>query len=684
MPEPNQNKIKIICVLSNGSKINSTTKILETSDCFKTMLEVNPPNKGDLIELPSVNSVIFPTIHSAMKLISKQKNSSIRALYEKKDISFLTNLLIETNKLDITSLQKELTAIIAQKCDALHFTSPEEQQKTLIKIKPQFAEEQLFKDIVSYMGTLTPTLTPQKLTTENCGPIENNANCEFSPNKKVKCHKKKNVNIITLCNSDKVIYSNQEKDYYFNHRWLFAPQDKYALCLDKEVNSPDTLTYNCILINLNDPNEQHTIGSVICSCFNPSGTLLLIDTFDLADNSKMTKRAYNLINTSTGKSEKSIPYDDNIDRVFFYDTNKLFVQNTKSINDKSYSIQLRNITNDNITTIDNIQTHNFNETKNILVYCVNNTEGTTITIHNTKTNENNEIPLNELLTDISIVFNKNNDSFLIKGTTKHNEAQKVILYDSQKKKFDTLFSEDNLNIYDPKWSPTGNYIISTLYKNEGKQEIQFFNINKKTQHTIPDRSIIMELNPQHDIAYLFCSRTKTLTIHNISTQESILCCSDLVFNEGRLGNSIPPSYSLSNDNKLLILYSNAKAELFNATTGAIIKSWLQSQHKEKNLGDTYSYKIYNSPNVYFNKNKVIVQNNTPTDFCVKDILDVDYNHILNIKDNTNKKYPYIAGFCSIALIIAAYVYYPEFFKKLILHSQNILINKSFSNCLSTT
>jgi len=654
----------------------------------------------------------FDAVYQGMEELIKDNNDRIKqfnlnALYTPKKSPELIAALSIANELDISPLTKILACRVAQQCDiTIHDNkSADVQNKYLKNYLASLEEPNLIQIILSNTTARIPTF--KKLSKDEYESILGDEYKDIldkgilSPLKRVKLTKN---GTLALCSSHQTTdqrdeqpssleetklqyYSMFENQDFFTNNCIFSPAENHMFYITGGNNITKN---NAVFVNINNPQNTFEIKNIIWSeknnfensfrkfsCFNDNGTRLLIRTFDDLQDGQYTYERYEVIDTSTRQPVKTIE-SDGINNISFCAADKLCVQYTEDKDDTtthSYPLSIMNNDNeDSYKEFDHVTAHAFNGTKDTLVMCTHSLKETTVTIFDmTKNSIIKTLTLDTLLNDISIVFNKNNNDFLIYGKNVRS-ATRIFLCNPTNAKPTNLINWTNAENPELNWSASGDYII---YKDHRGNEITtgYFSIAQPSSTKVeftPNTTI--DSNPHQDIVYL--SDKETLQIYDLTT--------NAVVKEYATKDCFPSrtlckqTTDLLNPNgQLLIIPTKEKWIVINTKTGVTVadNGWTMTNHRLSWYNDcllvekcdnTHTWRgIQNS---FFAK---VPSGEYKFDVLFKPTYDNFENKKISSSNTTSAtiasthytKY-YIGGALAFASFIAVYIYYPELLKKL--------------------
>jgi len=560
---------RISLIFSDQKTMDVEVSVFETSEFFQPLLH-KFQGPGQLC-LRCISYEDFEKMLPVMKYSAENKIYNLNLLYKNSKMSELIQSLITADYLAVSLAQQIIIKNIAQRydCDAINNNFSDKKIKKLnISL---FGRPHLFKSILSMMTVFNPVIIEEKITVQDQN-VFNQDRCILSPGKKVKYSLVNDQETLRLVSDDKIIYQlpRHNSSFYFQQDCVFAANDSYMICEDLTQKRKQCDLRSCFLINLKNPTQVQLTATVQTSwditktpLFNTDGTLLFTAIYDFNNNQQAI---CNIIDTSSGKSIKSFLYNDYIDDIFFYAPNKLFLSG-KDVDNNTHSITLIDIDSPTINVFNDIQVYKFNG-KDIIAWYSHDGDGKgeiTIAVGYAPLKK---IKLDEFLTNVSIFFNRDNDTVLVTGKNLNNTEEKFVLCCAQEEKSGTVFSVQHSTTA-IQWSPTGDYIFYESVDSVKGKTFTFFNINDKTQHVLSSEYFANNepqsflVHPLHDIVY-FVTDTK-LYIYNM--RKKTIVADHKIYN-------INFRRSLIYDKKLLYFHSNKTSiTIINAITGCIVFSF---------------------------------------------------------------------------------------------------------------
>jgi hypothetical protein len=457
MPKPNQKKTKIICILSNGTNISSTIKILETADYFKNMFDGEALGNNKCIELPNINSIFFPAIHAEMNNITTNKPLMTNLIYDSWPVSDLSTMLDATFYLGIRPLEKILIKKIAQKCDSFVGNSTQ-YFECLSQINTSLKEQYLVPKILKKISRLYYTATPETHSNIQSSsdktiilhPTKTNG-FEFKNSNNETINKINNNSGFEVHNSNKTTICKVKCHGTFPYNtFCFSHNNRFLLSCNSfkklaTVRSGSKKGWYCDLINIkennyfkiknirwshDDQDDVTFVNAAIIPEFSPDGKQLLIRTYNKynAQTENFEGDEYKVIETSSNKTLKTIANQKWMENLFFLPSNKLCIKGRDNETKKKI-VFFTNSYNDNENiTFSDLEQYIFNETKTIFIAL--NIFPKTITIYDINKHTTQQIPFD--FNNIKLKYDNKNDIFCIYG---HDASKfKILLYD--KKQYD--------------------------------------------------------------------------------------------------------------------------------------------------------------------------------------------------------------------------------------------------------
>lgn len=672
---------------------------LETSTYFKDMLELPDVefNSEDVAKaIPTTCQFeAFDAVYQGMEELIKADNNHIKqlnlnALYTPKTSPELIAALSLANALNVPPITKTLACRIAQQCDVtIQKNDSIETQNNYLKNYLTLEEPNLTQIILS--GTTARIPTFKQLSGSECKDILGDEyeykdildKGMLSPLKKVKLTKDGKIKICSSRQQEDNQPSSLEETYlqyyalyqnqdFFKSNCVFSPGENHILSITGE----NTATF----VNINNPKNTFEIKNIIWSeenssfrkfaCFNDNGTRLLIRTYDNLQDRQYIGERYEIIDTSNGKPIRTLD-SHKVNNVSFCAADKLCIQYD------TYSLILTNI-NDNKSDkmFDHITAHAFNAKKDTLVMCTRGLKETTVNIVDIAKNSiTNTITLDTLLSKISIIFNKNNNDFLIYGET-IDCISRVFLCNITNTNPTKLMRLVDIKKLKLNWSASGDYVVYQYIGACGHVEdaiiTGYFSITNPEPTNVKFRqNRKVDINPHQDIIYLYDK--EVVQIYDIKTHATI---AEYTTNDFYPRNKFDrkPTDLLNPSGKLLVIPTNEKWFVVNTKTGKTVadNGWTMTHHKLSWHNEYLLVEKCDNMRIWTGVQNGFFGTVPSKEYKFDALFKPTYDNFDN-KNTTNTdativapsytKY-YVGGALAFASLIAAYIYYPEFFKNL--------------------
>jgi hypothetical protein len=475
-----QIKNQRICEFDDNSQLIVSKKVLETSETISNML-AGALQRTRKIPFSKTSIEDFKIILPLMKLVAYHKapndNSILdfKSFCDNKDLDYLIEALRIDDYFYINNVKDNLIQIIAEKCDALK--SQKEKKSALKGIKKNIKEEILFQNIFCKVTTLIPILkkiSSLELPQEKTKKIEK-SDLVVNPQKKYTLLREEKTEFMVGGNCRdtviNVVFSdiNNNKEwkikgiigYIYNSCELFClfNFDETRLVVCKPFGKYELIDTNtkATIATFKRTNDKHRVAF-----FNPDETLLVIST---------DTNSYEIRCARTGELKKKISYN-RIDKIFFYNTNTLIVEEHRKYFGQPSTIHFIYI-NKNYTanTFEEIS-HFSSDRKNdrLLFYSNDNS----VVIYDVKESHHKKVTLSKDFKLSHILSDSGDNKFLIIGHNSNNQKVEILKYDRDQNSFNFLFSENNIKSLF--WSYCDKYIIY-IHKELDEFIVKLFEIN---------------------------------------------------------------------------------------------------------------------------------------------------------------------------------------------------------------